>query len=83
MENSVLVEIRHQHLGSLEQIVMDYLDSNAEITNRIARQLSGIGSENTVKDSFKRLAKAGQIERVPGKQGNKAAWQKVSANSEQ
>ena len=83
MENSVLVEIRHQHLGSLEQIVMDYLDCHDEITNRIARQLSGIGSENTVKDSFKRLAKAGQIERVPGKQGNKAAWRKVPTNSAQ
>jgi ATP-dependent DNA helicase RecG len=77
-DSSVLVEIRHQHLGSLEQIVMRYLQNHDEITNRIARELSGIGSENTVKDAFKRLAKAGQIERVPGKQGNKAAWQKLS-----
>ena len=77
-DNSVLVEIRHQRLGSLEQIVMSYLADHDEITNRIARDLSGIGSENTVKDAFKRLAKAAQIERVPGKQGNKAAWQKCS-----
>jgi hypothetical protein len=55
-ENSLLLEIRHQHLGSLEQIVMDYLDDNDEITNRIARDLSAMTSENTVKDSFKRLA---------------------------
>jgi ATP-dependent DNA helicase RecG len=82
-ENTVLVEIRHQHLGSLEQIVMDYLTGHDEITNRVARELSGIGSENTVKDAFKRLAKANQIERVPGKQGNKAAWRKVSARSAQ
>lgn len=82
-ESSVLVEIRHQHLGSLEQIVMGYLQNHDEITNRIARELSGIGSENTVKDAFKRLAKAGQIERVPGKQGNKAAWQKVTKGSTQ
>jgi ATP-dependent DNA helicase RecG len=75
-ESAVLVEIRHQHLGSLEKIVMEYLDSHDEITNRVARDLSGIGSENTVKDAFKKLAKNDQIERVPGKNGNKAAWQK-------
>jgi ATP-dependent DNA helicase RecG len=75
-ENSVQVDIHHKRLGSLEEIIMTYLDDHDEVTNRIVRGLSGVGSENTVKDAFKRLAKAGQIERVPGKNGNKAAWQR-------
>jgi ATP-dependent DNA helicase RecG len=78
-DHSVLVEIRHQRLGTLEEIIMEYLDNHDEITNRIARELSGIGSENTVKTIFYRLARAGQIERVPGKVGNKAAWRRTES----
>lgn len=77
-ENSVQVDIHHKRLGTLEEIIMTYLGDHDEVTNRIVRGLSGVGSENTVKDAFKRLAKAGQIERVPGKNGNKAAWQRPS-----
>ena len=75
-ENSVQVDIRHKRLGTLEEMIMTYLKDHDEVTNRIVRGLSGVGSENTVKDAFKRLAKAGHIERVPGKNGNKAAWQR-------
>ena len=75
-ENSVQVEIHHKRLGTLEEIVMAYLKDHDEVTNSIVRELSGVGSENTVKDAFKRLAKTGQIERVPCKNGNKAAWQR-------
>lgn len=76
-DHSVVVEIRHQRLGRPEELIMEYLEDHEEITNRIARELAGIGSENTVKTIFYGLAKAGQIERVPGKVGNKAAWQRV------
>ena len=75
-ENSVLVEIHHQRLGTLEEVILGYLKDHDEITNRIARELSGISSGNTVKDTFKRLAAANQIERVPNKFGNTAAWQR-------
>lgn len=56
---------------------MEYLQSNPEITNRIARSLSGIGSENRVKTIFQGLMKRGQIERVPDKKGNLAAYRLV------
>jgi ATP-dependent DNA helicase RecG len=55
---------------------MEYLDNHDEITNRQVRELTGIGSENKVKSIFLALSKAGQIERVPGKGGGSAAWQK-------
>ena len=75
-ENSVLVRIRHDPLASPEESVMDYLSNHAAITNRIARELTGITSENSMKEVFYRLADAGLIERVPGKMGAAAAWQK-------
>lgn len=77
-EDSLLVVLKHEPLGSPEQLVIEYLakPEHAEITNAIARELTGIRSENTMKEVFYKLAEAQQIERVPGKQGNKAAWQK-------
>ncbi len=78
LAHSVLVNIRHEKLASPEQMIMDYLKVHPEITNRIVRDLSGIGSENKVKTVFQGLMKRGQIERVPGKKGNLAAYQLMS-----
>lgn len=77
-ENSVIVEIRHDKLASPEESVMDYLENHPEITNRTARELTGIVSENTMKLVFLRLAKRSLIERVPGRSGAASAWQKYS-----
>ena len=76
-DHSVLVEIRHQRLGRPEELIMDYLNENEEITNLIARQITGTASESSIKTIFYRLRKAGQIERVPDKGGNKAAWRRA------
>jgi len=75
-ENSVLVIIRHQSLASPEETVMDYLETHPEVTNRRARELTGIRSENSMKNVFYRLANKGLIEPVPGKSGFASAWQK-------
>jgi ATP-dependent DNA helicase RecG len=76
-DNSVLVSIKHEPLASPEESVMHYLQNHDVITNRIARELTGITSENSMKEVFYRLAKSNLIERVPGKRGAAAAWQKV------
>jgi ATP-dependent DNA helicase RecG len=76
MENAVVVEIRHDKLASPEESVMDYLANHSEITNRIARELTGINSENTMKNVFLRLAERNLIEPVPGRKGAASAWQK-------
>lgn len=73
-ENSVIVHIAHAPLASPEDTVMAYLESHDEIANRIGRDLTGIRSENTMKEVFYRLAKRQLIERVPGKLGNASAW---------
>ena len=77
-DHSVIVHIRHQPLASAHDTVMDYLESNAEITNRKARDLTGIRSENSMKNVFLGLKGRNLIEPVPGKeQGGRAAWRKV------
>ncbi|WP_298868735.1 ATP-binding protein [uncultured Gimesia sp.] len=75
-ENNVLVHIRHQSLASPEETVVEYLENNDEITNRVAREITGIKSENTMKNVFIRLNKKDEIEPVPGKSGFRSAWQK-------
>lgn len=74
-ENSVTVTLKHEALASPEQLVMEYLAREAEITNAIARDLTGIKSENSMKQVFYKLRDAGQLEqnRAPGK---KPAWRK-------
>ena len=77
-EHSVTVHIRHTSLATPHDSVMAYLENNTEITNRIARDLTGISSENAMKNVFLRLKRLNLIEPVPGKEtGGGAAWQKV------
>lgn len=73
-ENSVVVYLDHSPLGSPEDAVMAYLKQQDEITNRAGREITGIRSENTMKEVFYRLAKRSLIERVPDKLGNLSAW---------
>jgi ATP-dependent DNA helicase RecG len=78
-EHSVVVNIRHQPLASAQDTVMEYLRENPEITNMIARELTGIRSENSMKNVFLSLKERGMIEPVPGKLiGPKSAWRKTS-----
>jgi ATP-dependent DNA helicase RecG len=75
-DNAVLVRITHDPLASPEESVMDYLQNHDVITNRVARELTGISSENTMKNVFIRLHKRDLIEPVPGKKGAGSAWRK-------
>lgn len=77
-ENSVLVTLRHESLGSPEQLVMEYMGSHDEITNAVARDLTGIKSENTMKNVFYRLRDRGLLEQVPDKYGIRAAWRRTT-----
>jgi ATP-dependent DNA helicase RecG len=76
--NSVVVHIRHTPLAQPQDAVMRYLDDHDEITNRIGRELTGITSENVMKDVFKSLQSRYLLEPVPGKRGNASAWRKYS-----
>jgi ATP-dependent DNA helicase RecG len=76
-ENAVVVQIKHEKLASAEDVIMEYLENNPSITNRVARGLTGIRSENSMKSVFIRLRDAGLIEQVPGRFGFFSAWQKA------
>lgn len=76
-ENTVLVTIRHEPLASPEQIVMEYLETHEEINNRTARELTGIKSENSMKNVFIRLKERGELEQIAGRMGSRAAWRKA------
>lgn len=75
-DSSVIVTLRHESLGSPEQIVMEYLSREAEITNTIARELTGIKSESSMKIVFYRLRESGQIEQTPKVQGRRPSWRR-------
>ncbi|PMQ04233.1 hypothetical protein DyAD56_16215 [Dyella sp. AD56] len=77
-DTSVTVTLRHESLGSPEQLVMDYLSKNDLITNSIGRDITGISSENTMKSVFYRLRDTGQIVQVK-EAGKKPAWRQVQA----
>lgn len=78
-QNSFLVDIRHESLASPAVAVVEYLKTHDTITNSIARDLTGISSENSMKDVFLALKRRGVIEPVPGLKGSASAWQKTRA----
>jgi ATP-dependent DNA helicase RecG len=76
-ESSVVVHIRHERLASPEEAILTYLKKHDEINNAVARQITGISSENKVKEVFYRLRDAGKLERVPERRGSASAWQRA------
>lgn len=75
-ENSVMIVIRHESLGSPEELVTKYMETHLEITNSIAREITGIKSENTMKNVFLRLKSRGLLEPIPERKGAASAWRK-------
>jgi ATP-dependent DNA helicase RecG len=57
-------------------MVIEYLDSHDEITNRQGRVLTGIKSENSMKRIFWKLRDRGLIEMIPERPLCKSAWRK-------
>lgn len=69
------VVLPHLPLAAPTVAIMDFLESHDQITNRQARDFTGIKSENLVKVEFYKLRDEGHIERVPQLLGPKSAWQ--------
>ncbi|OIQ72677.1 hypothetical protein GALL_456940 [mine drainage metagenome] len=72
--NYFIALLPHTPLAEPDQLVLEFVRTNGTITNRQARELTGIRSENSVKNVFYRLRDSNKIERVPGLEGNKATW---------
>lgn len=77
-DSGVLVEIRHERLASPEEQIVEYLQGHDEISNRQAREVTGIGSENSVKRIFQKMMSAGLIERIPDRPQSQTAYRMAS-----
>ena len=76
-DNSVIVFIRHESLGSPEEILLSYLDKNTSIKKSEARRVCHVESDNKMATILQRLVRDGQIERVPELRGNRSAYRKL------
>jgi ATP-dependent DNA helicase RecG len=75
-ENQVLVTLKHEKLGTPEEIITNYLRNNREINNSIAREICFIGSENKIKRIFQKMMQSRLIERIPDRPLNKTGYVK-------
>lgn len=64
---NVVVILRHETLGTPESLIMEYLEKNEWIANKQAREVTNIGSENTIKHVLRKMVDAKLIEVVVGK----------------
>ena len=65
-DNSVLVTIKHEKLASPEELIVSYLLEHDIVKNGVGRAVTGIKSENTMKNVFYRLRDRGFIRLVHG-----------------
>jgi ATP-dependent DNA helicase RecG len=76
INNGVLVTLRHEKLAEPEQAIIAFLRENEEINNARARAITFIGSENKVKNIFRKMLAAEIIERIPGRSQAKTGYRK-------
>ena len=55
---------------------MEYLKTHEQITNTVGREITGLRSENTMKNVFGRLRDSALLERVPETRGGNSAWRR-------
>jgi ATP-dependent DNA helicase RecG len=72
--NYVIVTLPHVPLANPSQLILEFLENYSEITNKQAREITGIRSENTVKSEFYKLRDSGLIEMIPERKGAASAW---------
>jgi ATP-dependent DNA helicase RecG len=75
-ENSVLVTLKHEKLGSAEEVISKYLEDHDEINNAKARELCFIGDANKMAGIFKKMSRAGIIETIPGRAQVKTGYRR-------
>ena len=74
---SVQVILRHESLATPEELILQHLQKNEQITNKVGRELCFIGSENKMKGILQRMVRNGLIELVPGTTRYSAAYRLV------
>ncbi|OGV52336.1 MAG: transcriptional regulator [Lentisphaerae bacterium GWF2_44_16] len=77
--NTVKVILPHIPLAQPAEAILKFFKKNNTITNKQAREITGIKSENLVKIEFYKLRDAGYLERCPNLEGPSAAWRLTEA----
>lgn len=75
-DNDVLVVIRHEALASPEEAIMKYLQTNASIKNKKAREITNVRMDYQMKKIFGQMEASGLIEQVPNTRTSSSAYQK-------
>jgi ATP-dependent DNA helicase RecG len=73
-ESRVTVTLRHERLASPEIAILQYIIAEGSINNSSARKITGIGSENKVKNIFNKMMEVGLIQKNDGMRGNKTSY---------
>jgi ATP-dependent DNA helicase RecG len=73
-KNYVRVTLPHTPLAAPSEAILTFLAKNVQITNRQARDITGIRSENLVKIEFYKLRDEGLLEMIPELKGPRSAW---------
>lgn len=76
--NYVVVTLPHVPLAKPSELIIEFLSKSSQITNKQAREITGIRSENAMKNEFYKLRDEGIIEMIPEKKGPSAAWRKCT-----
>jgi len=73
----VKVVLRHEPLATPDELILEFLETREQITNKQAREICFIGSENQMKHIFQRMMATNLIELVPGTTRYTAAYRLV------
>lgn len=78
----VKVILRHEPLATPEEMILEFLQLHEQITNKEAREICFIGSENRMKRIFQRMMAKNLIELVPGTTRYTASYRLFRSNPE-
>ncbi len=73
---NVIVTLKHESLGTPEHLIMEYLDRNSRITNKQAREICSIDSENSMKHILAKMTEAEMITRIEGQTVFQTAYER-------
>ena len=76
LDSDVLVTVRHEPLASPEQTIKNYLENNARIRNKKAREITHIKDSDRMKRILRQMAERGEIDPVPGARFGGMSYQK-------
>lgn len=63
----VRVRLKHESLGTPQELIIKYLSSHSLIANKQVREITNTKSENAVKHILQRMVASGELEIVKGK----------------